>query len=407
MSLITLATLVTILGGLAAARRIESKALENRLLHARAERVAWSAANRALSIVQVRLDQPGGAFVLTDEWATFGTQGEESFRFGDETVRIEIVDACAFANLNTAPQAQLERLPLTTEQIDALLDWREAGAAARPEGGKDEYYNSLEQPYNAKLGALDTLEELLLVKGFTGRTLYDLPTEQLRNTTTLTMPDGEEAVFAQLVTVYSSSSNQAPDGQQKLNVNNASAQAMIGRGIPAQLAQQIVQRRNQQGTFGSINDLLGMPGINNQNVRAVLDNLAATAGATVTGRINVNTANAAVLMTLPGMTEDIASGIVQRAATGFQGLGDLMDVTGISIANLRPIVDQLTTTTRAWSVRVLATAGARSIAMEFDVRVGASGLLIANSRAIPRLLAMRVWNWIDAETEESNLGAGN
>jgi hypothetical protein len=51
--------------------------------------------------------------------------------------------------------------------VDAMLDWRDPDNLRRPSGAEDEYYRSLPRPYHAKNGNLESVEELLLVKGIT------------------------------------------------------------------------------------------------------------------------------------------------------------------------------------------------------------------------------------------------
>jgi len=90
-----------------------------------------------------------------------------------ETVRYGLTDEAGKLNLNVASEDQLKRLPgVTAEMAAALLDWREKGDKPREGGAKDEYYMSLEQPYRCKQAPLDTVEELLLVKGFTAKELF-------------------------------------------------------------------------------------------------------------------------------------------------------------------------------------------------------------------------------------------
>lgn len=100
----------------------------------------------------------------------------------DGAVRYGLTPESAKLNLNTASEAQIRQLltPLLTDLglqnapdlIAALLDWREPGTAPRPGGAKDEYYNTLKPPYRCKQGPFDTVEELLLVKGFSAAILY-------------------------------------------------------------------------------------------------------------------------------------------------------------------------------------------------------------------------------------------
>lgn len=98
-------------------------------------------------------------------------------------IRYGITPESSKLNLNTASEAQIEQLftPLlldlgienAAELVAAVLDWRDNDDATRPGGAENEYYNTLAPPYNAKAtGKFDTVEELLLVKGFTAAVLY-------------------------------------------------------------------------------------------------------------------------------------------------------------------------------------------------------------------------------------------
>lgn len=53
--------------------------------------------------------------------------------------------------------------------VDSLLDWRDANRNHRLNGAEEDYYQGLEPPYSCKDGPLDVPEELLLVRGITGR----------------------------------------------------------------------------------------------------------------------------------------------------------------------------------------------------------------------------------------------
>lgn len=101
--------------------------------------------------------------------------------FDDEDrSRYGITDESAKLNINTATRDQLMRLigQIATEEmvveelVDALLDWRDEDNERREFGAEAEYYAMLETPYRPKNGPFDTVEELLLVKGFDGRVLY-------------------------------------------------------------------------------------------------------------------------------------------------------------------------------------------------------------------------------------------
>lgn len=60
------------------------------------------------------------------------------------------------------------------EIIDALIDWTDSGDGDGEEeyGAEESYYRSLDPPYSCKNGPVESIEELLMVKGFTPELLY-------------------------------------------------------------------------------------------------------------------------------------------------------------------------------------------------------------------------------------------
>ncbi len=55
------------------------------------------------------------------------------------------------------------------DPVDAIIDWLDYGDmdAQEPDGAENDYYTRLENPYPCKNGPMDTIEELLLIKGIT------------------------------------------------------------------------------------------------------------------------------------------------------------------------------------------------------------------------------------------------
>jgi len=97
-----------------------------------------------------------------------------------ERCRYGITDEAGKLNINTATAEQLGRLigqiatpdMVVEELVDALLDWRDVDNDPLPHGAEADYYAGLKTPYQPKSGPFDTVEELLLVRGFDGRVLY-------------------------------------------------------------------------------------------------------------------------------------------------------------------------------------------------------------------------------------------
>jgi general secretion pathway protein K len=111
--------------------------------------------------------------------------GIPSYPVSEEaTVSISIVDADGRFNLNKVVdnfgenpnplmRDRLRRL-LTHLEIDdpdalsdALIDWIDRNQATSPRGAENSWYQGLASPLASKDGPLDTVDELLLVKGFT------------------------------------------------------------------------------------------------------------------------------------------------------------------------------------------------------------------------------------------------
>ncbi|MBI5232992.1 MAG: type II secretion system minor pseudopilin GspK [Deltaproteobacteria bacterium] len=65
-------------------------------------------------------------------------------------------------------QRFLSSLGLDKDLADAVVDWIDADGSPLQDGAESsDYYSVLDRPYNAKNGKLDSIEELLLVKGYT------------------------------------------------------------------------------------------------------------------------------------------------------------------------------------------------------------------------------------------------
>jgi DNA uptake protein ComE-like DNA-binding protein len=100
----------------------------------------------------------------------------------NKRMRFGITPESSKLNLNEASEEQVTELLMdvlprlqienTSELINALLDWRDPDSDIREGGAESEYYNTLDPPYNAKNGPFDSVEELLLVKGFNAVILY-------------------------------------------------------------------------------------------------------------------------------------------------------------------------------------------------------------------------------------------
>jgi len=393
LSLAVLAGLVSVIAIAASSQRMASKAQLHRMEQRRAHVAAEAGIQRALAEL---VTQPNSPTLQTDNWYLLGTNADESFTVGTVSFRVQVIDASSLVNINTATQDQLELLPLTAEQVDCLLDWREAGTSPRSDGAKDEYYNNLTNPYNTKLGAFSSIDELMLVKGITAETLYTIQTNVVNTTQpTRTTPTGQtiDVPLEQMITVDSTSQAVNANSQTKLNVNTAQAAQIVQRaGVSIAVAQAIVGGR-PGGGYTSIGSVLAVPGVTVTNARDILNNLT-TGGQNQTGKINLNTVTQTVLDTIPNLPPDAASAIISRQSTGFTQLGDLLDVPGMNnLATLQQTAGYFEVNSQTFLVRVLGKAGASTVALQATVALNNGQPKIIRIEQPPYADPVTEWGW--------------
>lgn len=89
-------------------------------------------------------------------------------------VRVEITPEDALRNINKITYEDWERvfslinLPeeMWPDLIDSFFDWTDKDDTTRENGAESDYYTDLEKPYTAANAPLNTVRELLLIKGF-------------------------------------------------------------------------------------------------------------------------------------------------------------------------------------------------------------------------------------------------
>src|SRR6266516_354795 len=127
-----------------------------------------------------RVNHSGQLHDLPEQFrdVTFGRGVFRVFRRGraDDNGRIiyGVGDEESRLNLNVASPDELGRLKgMTPDVVAALNDWRDEDNAVSPGGAEAAYYTSLQPPYRPRNGPLQTVRELLMVRGVTGELLGD------------------------------------------------------------------------------------------------------------------------------------------------------------------------------------------------------------------------------------------
>ena len=423
IALAILTGLVALVAAVVASQHFALMAEQNRIDQARARMAAEAGFQRAMaSIVDTIQDTTtattattsttsgtavqGQAQMQTDEWYTLGDKGNERFLVGNASFRMEIVDAGSLVDINVAPERQLDTLPLTTEQVASLLDWRETSATPRTEGAKDVYYNGLANPYDTALRRFDSVNELLDVRYFTPSDIWQI-NENTTGTSTAALPtlaDGRQPVLADLVTTESFSPQLAPSGAALINVDIAPGANFQQRLVQAGLSQQGAQAIQAGGrTYADVGAVVAR--VQQRDYATVLDRLTTSAATRVEGKINLNTATEAALMTLPNMTQDLAQGIVNYQATGFTKPSDLLLVSGFNTAaNLRNFAGYFTVRSSVFLVRVSGECNGSKVALEGVVDTSSGNPRLVKMHDQPYADMPTRWGWATNDHDRHHPG---
>lgn len=161
------------------------------------------------------------------------SNGQITIKIIDESGKIDI------NNLNDLSGIILQALLVKTgvpDQeasaiVDSILDWKDADDLRRLNGAESDYYMSLPKPYKAKNAKLDTLEELLLVKGMKPDILFG---------------NAERKGIIEFLTVYSNSST--------INISSAPREVLLAvPGLTAEIVDEIINKREQLTASGALN----------------------------------------------------------------------------------------------------------------------------------------------------------
>lgn len=294
--------------------------------------------------------QQGGYF-----WLLRPAANEQTYEFG-------ITDECSKVNLNYAADTQIILLPgMVSLVADSIVDWIDADSnSTNGDGAETSYYESLPEPYQAKNQPMETVEELRLVEGVDDSVLFGIdknrngviePGEMAQGS----MPLSSNGISANrgifpFVTVFSKDPSTDMQGNPRINVNalatgaggrntvatggrGGGAGRTAGRGggggggtsqagqqllqvlssaMSGSKAQAAVNAAQTRGPFTNIFDFAQKANLTSQDLAPVADKLAFLTGAATSspGLINVDTAPLEVLMTLPGIQQSDAQGLI-------------------------------------------------------------------------------------------------
>lgn len=372
MAMMVVLVVVGLVVALAPVVRVDVRAAGHAADNQRALYLARGGVNLALAALQQDDPSVDG---LDEDWATLGQQGQYAYPLGQGQFRLQVIDASSLLDINQADQATLQLLPgIDPTTVDAILAWRGQTGTNNTAGGSSEDYESLPRPYREKAAPFDSVEELLLVQGVTPLLLYG-------------SPDGSvvqnQLPWIDLLSVDTVSPNTDQNGRPRINVRTATAQQLVTQ---LRLTQPQARALAGAGTLAQAVRALG------PRAQQLIDRLTVTAGTQLMGKVNINTAPAEVLETLPGMTQELAEQIVQqRESSDFQSLGDLMNLSQTAFSSL---VDRVTTKSSTFLVRARGELPNGTIqAVEATVRRTGQNLQVTRWRVVPETPGWANWGW--------------
>ncbi len=205
----------------------------------RAGVLVQSSVEMAEELLQRLLEQR--PYMTMDEDGWFFTMGEKGaiieVRVVDEASKLSLeVVFPATGEDNTRIKGEytrlIEILQLEKELVDTLADWIDGDDEPRMYGAEDiDYYSRLPYPYSPKNGRLDTVDEILLVKGYT--------------------PDVYREI-SPYVTVYT-------DGLVNINTAPAKVIMALSEDITEEMALKVISHRRET-PFSDRSDIMKVPG---------------------------------------------------------------------------------------------------------------------------------------------------
>jgi general secretion pathway protein K len=186
------------------------------------------------------------------EWIADGRTYPLTFDQG--ICEVKIMGESGKININLVSESSLRKiitnLGIEGESrdiiVDSILDWRDADDFYRIHGAENDYYKSLPEPYECKNGSLDSIEELLLVRGITQEMFFGKKDKRVKEEEE--KEKGNRSGLKDIFSVYAL-------GEQ-IDINNAPLEVLrFALGIPGEIARNIIKAREEKN-FENQRDLL-------------------------------------------------------------------------------------------------------------------------------------------------------
>ncbi len=244
-----------------------------------------------------------------------------------------LVDESSKLNLNSTnvTAEMLEMLPrMTPELAAAIIDWRDTDEQVSDSGAESETYSRLRPAYYCKNAPFDSVDELRLVNGMT---LEILLGEDVNRNGVLDANEVDEnrngladPGLLEYVTVASRESNLGSDGAERVNINASRDDLanllteVLGSGVSERV---LLAIGPPTSPIASVLEFYVKSGLTAEEFALIETEITIEAGAVLPGKVNVNTASAAVLACIPGIGDDKALELVNYRLSNAQGTSSI------------------------------------------------------------------------------------
>lgn len=354
--------------------RVEAVTTSNQLASLKAEEIAMG----AVSFIRARLNEDDSVLRLEGETPYEEIKAGDGYFWllrpnydDDDDYYYGIRDEAAKLNLNSATYDMLLKLPnMTSELAAAIIDWRDTDSDLTQGGAENEYYLLLDEPYYCKNSDLESVEEVLLLKGASKELLYG---EDLNRNGYLDPNENDadkgnppdnyngklDRGFYDYVTVYSVESNEDADGEEKINVNEGGNQlsGLLRGVIEDDFKYQEIMASIRFVNFDSILDFYIRSGLTEEQFKQIEKKITASSERSIQGLININTAPKEVLLCLPLLDEADVDMLIQKRNSSDRDKDSLTWVAEVLPEKAGTIGTYLTTNSYRYSADIISVSG--------------------------------------------------
>ena len=309
---------------------------------------------------------------------------------GEEDIVYGLDDEESRLSVNAASAEELAKIRgIEPDIAAAIVDWRDGDEEVTAQGAEQSYYASLANPYEMRNGAIETVRELLMVRGVTSERLLRedanasgvLDAEEMDRGESPPNDNGDRRLdrgWSKYLSLHAQGIDRNAQDRARINLQSATEDELSQiEGISSSIAAAIVAHRgnnqlesladllevrqpnpnaNSDGNEGegnqNQNQTTGAPLISEALLKSIADKVTINTGSELPGVVNVNTASVDVLRCLPGVSDQMAQDIInERKRSGvFETVAHLFDVSGMDVEKFKRIEKRVTVRSNTYRI---------------------------------------------------------